>query len=125
MVRQIGRNRLGGRWRAERLEVLAGQAEQVRIAVSSYESVSEIRSGEAVIMAVTAADAAAENQARDELAAVYAQRLAQTLGRAQTERSTQYLRQSWLSTQRRQRSCWDCSCTVCMPRYAVGAAIAR
>lgn len=83
---------------AGRLEVLAGQTEPVRIAVSSYEFVSEISSGEAVIMAVTAADAAAENQARGELAAVYAQRLAQTLGRAQTERSTQYLRQSWLYT---------------------------
>lgn len=83
---------------AGRLEILAGQAEPVRIAVGIYESVSEISSGEAVIMAVTDADAAAAGQARDELAAVYAQRLEETLVRAQTERSTQYLRASWLYT---------------------------
>jgi small-conductance mechanosensitive channel len=88
----------GGAAIAGRLEVLAGQTEPVRITVGSYESVSEISSGQAVIMAVTVADAAAENQARDELAAIYAQRLAETLVRAQTERSTQYLRQSWLYT---------------------------
>lgn len=83
---------------AERLEVLAGQTEPVRIEVGIYESVSEIRSGEAVIMAVTDADAAAAERPRDQLADVYAQRMAETLGRAQTERSAQYLRQSWLYT---------------------------
>lgn len=83
---------------AERLEILARKTEPARIAVGTYESVSEISSGEAVIMAVTAADAAAAGQARDELAAVYAQRLEETLVRAQTERSTQYLYQSWFYT---------------------------
>lgn len=83
---------------AERLEVLAGQAQPVRIVIGSYESVSEIRSGEAVIMAVTEADAAAVKQTREELAAAYARRMEETLVRAQAERSVQYLRQSWLYT---------------------------
>lgn len=83
---------------AERLEILAGQPQPVRIVVGSYESVSEIRSGEAVIMAVTATDAAAAEQAREELAAAYARRVEDTLLRVQTERSVQYQRQSWLYT---------------------------
>jgi len=83
---------------AGRLEALAGQAEPVRIVVGAYESVSEIRSGEAIVMAVTDADAAVAEQARDELAGAYARRMEETLVRAQTERSTQHLRQSWLYT---------------------------
>jgi small-conductance mechanosensitive channel len=83
---------------AERLETLARQLQPVRIEVVAHESFSEIRSGAVVIMAITAADAVAAEQGRDNLATTYARRMEATVVKTQAEHSVQYLRQSWLYT---------------------------